>query len=306
MTPKRSILAPRIRAGLKSIAWKAAYPAWLLRESLAREVRAGTADRLTVLIPTYSKARMRSLESELRPILKCRFVDRLIVSNHNPTARLRDFLKLKDPRLTFLDQPRRHGPGFVYQIAASLPGSYFISIDDDVLLHPTQLAKVFECLLAQPGVPHGIAGSRGGVYVQNREAEVDELYLLYAVTREHVHRYSELTRRLLATGEVHEEDVELWSDDIVLSACGKGKPRIHKVGFFLQNETCFSEGVAIHKAVDFEARRRKVSATLQRLLKQEELAATGKPESLRARACGQTGVPHSGCPSGVTDESSPR
>ncbi|MGQ9634641.1 MAG: hypothetical protein ACUVXB_10390 [Bryobacteraceae bacterium] len=45
-----------------------------------------------------------------------------------------------------------------------------------------------------PMTPHGIAGSRGGVYVQNREAEVDELYLPYAVTREHVHRYLELTR----------------------------------------------------------------------------------------------------------------
>ncbi|MGQ9634640.1 MAG: hypothetical protein ACUVXB_10385 [Bryobacteraceae bacterium] len=110
---------------------------------------------------------------------------------------------------------------------------------------------------------------------------------------------------MLATGEVREEDVELWSDDIVLSACRKGKPRIHKVGFFLRNETCFSEGIAIHKAVDFEARRRKARATRQRLLKQEQLAATGKPDSLRPRACGQTGVSQSGFLTSVTEESLP-
>lgn len=214
-------------------------------------------------------------------------------------------MKRKDLRLTLLDQPRRHGPGFVDQIGASLPGSYFISMDDDVLPHSRQRAKVFECLLAQPDVPHGIAVSRGGVYVQNRGAEVDELYLPYAVTREHVPRYLKLTWRLLATGEVRQEDVELWSDDIVLSACGKGKLRIHKVGFFLQNKTCFSERIAIHKAADFEARRRKARATLQRLLKQEQLAATGKPDSLRARTCGQTGVSQSGCLTSVTDEPLP-
>ena len=282
-----------LRARLKSLAWRVAYPAWLVRENLAGEVSAATDDKFTVLIPTYSAKRMRGLASELQPLLKCRFVDQIIVSNHNPAARLRDFLKLEDPRLVILDQPLRHGPGFVYQLAASRPGNYFMSVDDDVLLHSRQFARVFECLRAQPTVPHGIAGCRRGAYVQNQETEVDELYLLYAVTRQHVLRYLELTRLLLATGEVSEEDVELWSDDIVLSACGEGKPRIHKVGFFLQSGTCFSEGIAIHKAVDFQTKRRKVRATLWKLLSEKhESSASRNPSA--GHHCGPLGASHFG------------
>jgi len=93
----------------------------------------------------------------------------------------------------------------------------------------------------------------------------------------------------------------LWSDDIVLSACGEGRPRIHKVGFFLQSRTCFSEGIAIHKAVDFETRRRKVRATLRRLLL-EDKQSSGRPDSSSAHRCEQLGASRSGCSTWIIAE----
>lgn len=85
VTPKRRKLVFRIRAGLKSLAWRAADPAWLARKWLSGQGNTGSDEKLTALLPTYRTIRMRGLAAELQPILKCRFVGRLIVSNHNPS-----------------------------------------------------------------------------------------------------------------------------------------------------------------------------------------------------------------------------
>ena len=221
------------------------------------------------MIPTYNPARMRNLEPLIRSILNCTFVDKLIVSNNNPEVRICERVRVRDPRLTLLDQPTRRGPGYSWVLADGEQGEYFLSIDDDVLLYPEQVARLFEHLVKRPGVPHGLAGVCGSKYVSCQEQEVDNLYVVYAVTRAQVRRYLEYARRIVQAGLASQDDVELWSDDILLSRTGSSRPVIHDTGFLLQALTCYHPQIALHKQQEFEARRQRVADALETVLRAE-------------------------------------
>jgi hypothetical protein len=114
-----------------------------------------------------------------------------------------------------------------------------------------------------------VAGQHGARCIQCREAEVDELYLVYAVTRAHVERYVELVTKIQESGLVPIEVVELWGDDIVLSSTGAGRPRIHNTGFLLQSPTCYDPRVAIHKQPGFHSRREEIKRALEAVCPQQ-------------------------------------
>jgi hypothetical protein len=209
---------------------------------------------------------MRDITPLVRSLLKCTFVEKIIVSNHNPAVSIRDFVRVQDRRLTLLDQSVRHGPGYCWVLAAREDAEYFMRIDDDVLLFPRQVALLFRWLVEQPSAPHGLSGRIGSRYVQCRETEVDGLFSLYAATRAHVDRYLDHTDRMVRAGLLTVEDVELWSEDIVLSSTGSGKPRIHDVGFLLQGLTCWHSRVALHRQPGFREHRLQVENALEALL----------------------------------------
>jgi hypothetical protein len=256
---------------LKSALWAALYWPWVLRSRRAAHISIETPHRLTVLVPTYSPARMRDLDPLIRSILRCAFVEKIIVSNNNPEARIRDYVKVRNQRLALLDQSVRRGPGFTWILASQEDADYFLSLDDDVLLYPEQLALLFRNLRDRPAVPHGLAGTYRSKYVQGREQEVDNLYLLYAATRDHVNRYLENARDIVETGLASDEDIEYWSNDIVLSASGASRPLIHDAGFLLQGRTCYDPAVAIHKQGQFASRRHRVEQALEILSKKTPL-----------------------------------
>jgi hypothetical protein len=201
--------------------------------------------------------------------LKCAFVEKIIVSNHNPAVSIHDFVRVQDRRLALLDQTVRRGPGYSWVLAAREDAEYFMRIDDDVLLFPRQAALLFRWLVEQPSVPHGLSGRIGSRYVQCRETDADGLFSLYAATRAHVNRYLDYAHRMVRAGLLTVEDVEFWGEDIVLSRTGSGKPRIHDVGFLLQGLTCWHSRVALHRQPGFRERRLQVENALEATLSEK-------------------------------------
>ncbi len=251
---------------IKYVLWSVLYWPWVLQSLGGRRVTVDNGRRLTVLIPAYSPARMRDITPLVRSLLKCTFVEKIIVSNHNPAVSIRDFVRVQDRRLTLLDQTVRRGPGYCWMLAAREDAEYFMRIDDDVLLFPRQAALLFRRLVEQPSVPHGLSGRIGSRYVQCRETDVDGLFSLYAATHTHVDRYLDYADRMVTAGLLTVDDVELWGEDIVLSRTGSGKPRLHDAGFLLQGLTCWHSRVALHKQPGFPQRRLQVENALEATL----------------------------------------
>lgn len=247
---------------VKRTAWATTRWLWVLRSYWGGPVSSCCAHRLTVIVPAYNPARMRNLPALVRSLVKCDFVERIIVTNNNPEVRISGQLYIRDRRLVLINQPVRRGPGYSWVLALGEASEYFMSIDDDVLIFPQQVKLLFERLMERPDVPHGLAGQHGAKYLQCRETEVDTLYLIYAATRAHAQRYVEIVTRIGERGILPVEVVELWGDDIILSHTGAGKPLIHDAGFLLQADSCYHRGIAIHKQTDFQTRRKQIEIAL--------------------------------------------
>jgi hypothetical protein len=201
-------------------------------------------EKLTVILLSYR--RIRNMEPLVANLLHTDFVAKVIVSNNNPEYRIGEWIRLRDPRLHLIDQPQRTPAGIRFELARHEPGPYFLSIDDDVLLHPEQVLRLFEHLVADPSVPHGFQGEeynpdhpRLWDVALRGEREVDNLNCLYAFHKDHVIEMERLAGELgidlggLANGE-----------DILVSAGGTGRPRIHDLGEVLICLSSHRAGVA--------------------------------------------------------------
>jgi hypothetical protein len=187
--------------------------------------------RLTVVLLSF--ARPRNIQPIAESVLRCGFVDRLVISNNDPRVRLTDHVRIASPRAAILEQEAPCPPMRRFEIARELPGEYFLALDDDVLLRAPQIDAVFRALVNDPGVPHGIIGQvmdgeeRAGVrsyrLVERRDGTVDVLNRAYFFTAAHRDRFFTL---LAAIGR----QPLRYGDDIVLSFSGERRPRIHDVG----------------------------------------------------------------------------
>ena len=268
--------AATVERALRRLSQRVFLQWWELYGYVAPRVSLPVLERVTVIIPGYSVERARFVETSVRALLRCDFVERVIVSNHNPTTRIRAWVRLTDPRLTLIDHPVRHGPGWRWLVASNFDPEYLICIDDDVLVMPHQVAALFRTLLADPAVPHGRAGAIGNQYYQyptpgDGAMEVDDLYIVYAVTRAHLKRYGDLVAAVTATGHVSSDEIEYLADYLLISRAGHAMPKIHNVGRLMQLPTFDKPGVAVHKEPAFEATRLRVRRTLERLTKACEI-----------------------------------
>jgi hypothetical protein len=246
------------------------YRLWMLYGYVGPRVCLPLRERVTVIIPSYSLERVRFVEPNVRALLRCDFVERVIVSNHNPATRIGAWVRISNPRLTLVDHAVRHGPGWGWLVASQFNPDYLISIDDDLLVLPHQVAALFCKLVAEPRVPHGRAGGLSGQYYQcpatpGHAMEVDELYVVYAVTRAHLRRYRELLTALTTGQYVSNDAIEYRADDIVISRAGDAKPKIHNLGRLVQLPTFDKPGVALHKEPGFEETRLQVRMAIDRL-----------------------------------------
>jgi hypothetical protein len=209
----------------------------------------------TVLITYYNPARMKYIEPQIRNILKCDFVEKLIISNHNPEVRIENLIKSRDKRLVVINQEIKRGCGFRWNVAADFDPEFLIVIDDDVWLFPWQLANLFKHLVKEPEIPHGLAGflaldDNQFEYHDRENISVDFLCEVYAITKDHLCRYRELERMVAELGDISQM-IESAVDFMVISQTGSKKPMIHNTGNIFRSPTFKTPGVAVHQENGF-------------------------------------------------------
>jgi hypothetical protein len=247
----------------------ARYALWTLVPYLGRTWSLGVPDRVTLLLTYCHPRRTRHLAHQVRNLLRCDFVERIVVSSHNPDLRLDSLLTAADDRVMFRQEPVRRGCGHRWRVARTLDAAYVIAVDDDLLLFPWQLAKLYAHLLEDPEVPHGFAGmlrlEDGGLEYHERENRpVDYLSEVYALTRKHLERYEEIERRVKTRPGVGDM-IEQAADFVLIGHAGRGRPRIHRVGRLLRCETFNQAGLALHKEAGFAEQVRQVGQALKDL-----------------------------------------
>jgi hypothetical protein len=184
------------------------------------------------------------------------FVRRVVVSNSNRAVRIQEWIDINDPRLVLIDETEATGPGHRFFLSSQESGSYFLSVDDDIFLTPEQWGRLFERLVKDDSVAHGIKGNlyeprlgSPGFNVCNvfgTEQDVDVLVGAFAFTRDHL-------SRLFSLG--HALGIENISDlrngeDILLSLAGTGRPKIHRVGRIMECASNSLARVALSKTID--------------------------------------------------------
>jgi glycosyltransferase involved in cell wall biosynthesis len=251
-----------IRKGLRQVH----HWVWIANGHFGRNISINTPDKLTVIIPSYNIERVGNITPQVHSILKCDFVENIIVSNHNPQLILEDWVEINDERLKLINQQTHRGCGYGWIVGINTKSEFIIVIDDDLLIFPKQLAFLFMQLIEQPEIPHGLIGSFNSKYYLNHDMEVDNLYEIYAVTQIHLKKYLELVQKITTQGYTSHESIEFWGDDIIISNTGEGKPRIHDAGHLLRCPTATQPGVATYLKDDFQPKRAEVRNALERVL----------------------------------------
>jgi hypothetical protein len=225
---------------------------WKARVRIGRDVELPGRDaRVGVVLLSFN--REANLEPILRAVLRCRFVDRVLLSNNHPDKRARDFISVDDPRVTLIDQPQRERPGVRWRLARDLMPEcpVVLAIDDDVFLYPSQIRALVEAVLDEPDRVHGFAGMDGHTYLDGQDRDVDHIVRVYATTQDHIARYFDLIDRM----PEHGGEVERIGDDMVISLAAPGPPRMHDVGYVLSCKTSTEDGIAVNREDDFTSVR---------------------------------------------------
>ena len=139
-------------------------------------------------------------------------------------------------------------------------------LDDDLLLFPWQIKKLFAALLAEPETPHGFAGmvqSASGslAYFQRTDRRVDYLCEGYAITGKMLKHYIALKDTIQSQPALSER-IEATADFVIISRTGRSNPRIHYTRFLLRCPTFNQAGVAVHREHAFIGDVRAVAQAL--------------------------------------------
>ena len=231
--------------------------------------------KATAILLSYKRQRNRNIEPIVRSLLRCNCIDKIIVSNNNPEVRMQDWVKLSDPRLHLINQDQHRSCGYRWNIAKSEPCEYFLAVDDDMLLYPKQLTKLFARLLDKPQVPHGVIGScydlnkkKNGhfaySYCKYKELRVDVLHCVYAVTKQHVSQYFNYLEKVHMDGLIEVTHTVRFGDDVVMSQTGIGPAVIHDLGKLLHCPSSNVEGVANYLEPDFHSYRDSLFVQLRK------------------------------------------
>ena len=251
---------------LNNIANRILYLVWLCHCYFAKNQSINVQKTTVAILACYHVERMKNIEPLIRSILKCNFIDKVILTNHNPTVFIEDWVKIKDERLKVINQPVRRGPGYCWNLADKEDSQFFILIDDDFLVSPRQIKILFQHLLDEPDIPHGITGHLDGNYYQNKEMEVDKLNQIYAISREHLTRYLELTEKIRVFNQSVYELIEPFAHEVIISKTGINRPKIHRIGLLTRCPTARKPGVAIHRRREFLVGRQQVISALDRVM----------------------------------------
>lgn len=228
-------------------------------------------EKLTVIVLNHK--RPQNVGQIAQYVLRAGFVARLIISNNSQAYPIEQYVRQRDPRLVLLNQDEPSGVGISFELAREYPSRYYLRIDDDIFLHSAQLQWIYWNLRQHPACPHGIFGAAYSpdenpdtvwpyVHRRNTDATVDILNGLFAFTGDHLEAYF----RLCAALGIENQKTFMNGEDIVLSASGSEKSRIHNIGQVWECASEASEGVALHQSRPrFHEERRKILAGLAEL-----------------------------------------
>lgn len=255
---------------LKKTAKQVVYLLWVLFGFIGWKIRIQSPQTLTVLITYYKPARLRHVNHLIRNLLKCEFVEKVVISCHNPDVKIEEHVTVRDPRLVLLNQSVRRACGYRWDVAKEFAPRYLVVIDDDIVLFPWQLKVLFENLVREPKIPHGLSGmihmKNGDLqFRQREEIEVHYLTEIYAVTNEHIQQYFEMVKTFGEQDQKFPDEIEYLGDFVVISQTGPGNPKIHQAGRIFRDDTFNVEGMANHKEEQFSLIVNKVAQAVQKL-----------------------------------------
>jgi len=241
---------------MKRLIRKIRYTIWTLNGFFGKTLSLDIPQKTTILITYFDLSRMNHLKSQIRNLRKCNFIERIIISNHNPEIQIEYEDVVRDERLVIINQKTKRGCGFRWSIAGSFDPEYLIVMDDDIMLYPTQIASLFMHLISEPENPHGFTGMLRN---ENKEIEIyDEKDLVvdficetYAVTRQHLRRYMEIEKHITINKQLSKM-IESSADFIIISQSGLSNPRIHNLGRIIKCPTHNKAGIAVHKEEGFD------------------------------------------------------
>lgn len=243
---------------------------WMHAVTRGPTVRAAAPVTCGVVLLSYQ--RPANIEMIARGFLKCAFVDQVVISNNNPSVRLRDWVAVADPRLVLLDQPAPTRQGIRLRLLAELRAPITVTVDDDRFLFPDQIRKLVEEVHGNPAAPHGFEGEKvqrsdlrspAGDYpfdtgVTGTDTVVDTLTGGYFLTADQARTCLDTTRRLGIA------DLGRFGngEDLVMSRSGRAPARVHDVGPVLQCWTTSDDEIATWRRGDFFAERLRLRAQL--------------------------------------------
>ncbi len=252
--------ALRLRATLHDFE-KAQYNYILSLLRLGGRIQHKGEEKATVIILSYK--RMKNIPRILNSVLLCGFVDRIIVSNNNPSVDLSPYIKYQDPRIKLIQHKVRKGPSYRYDLAQEFDSKFYICIDDDVFPSPWQLLYMFKSLLRTLTSPQGCTGAiyhpnlrsfeqlySRTLFPGNFSRPVDVILHIYYFTRKHLDRYFEILKAIA----VRNEDIHS-SEDVILSFTGAGRPLFVDVGYMPQCPTKSHPDVATWQKEGFKEYR---------------------------------------------------
>lgn len=227
-----------------------------------------------VVVTINSFRRPENIELIAHLALRVPRVREVVVSQNDPEIDLARWVHLDDPRLRIVTSPRRHGPVTRYLRAREAGGRWFLSVDDDLFLHPAQLGRLIAQLEARPDLVHGFYGQcvdrrrrRWRFNLGRSEARVDVINRAYAFTDAHLTRYFELLGEL---GIDDDESLARFSmDDVPLAFATGKRPRVHDLGAHVDCPTEVRRGTAIFLRPGEPDRRLSLFERLERIAPRE-------------------------------------
>jgi hypothetical protein len=243
---------------------------WHLRVRFGKVLEWRRPERATLILLSYK--RLHNMQALVDCTRKVPFFDRIIVANNNVDVRIEDWVRTSDPRVTMWNQAGGGPAGTRYDIAYRTNGEYFLSVDDDIFLSPEQYQLLFEALLAEPQVPHGICGQ---MYFADASQEADLCFCpasayrgpvtvlnrVYAFTKSHMREFFRLLQ------ELGYKDV--WEagpiDDIVVSYSGDARPLSRFVGPVADCPLSNDRRVSVWRQEGFHKRRLAVVRRLEEI-----------------------------------------
>ena len=182
-----------------------------------------------------------------------------------------DWLSVYSPRLTVIEQPIVRPRHIRFELAArEIEYSYFLAIDDDIFLKPSQIESLCASLHKDSSRPYGVIGLqydswRGMLYhnMNTRTARVDVINRVYAFTSAHVIAFHELLREA-GFGPSHALWKESFWDDLFLSFAAK-KPTVVFNGPYIDCPSCDFPGIALSRELGFSQSRLPILLKLRQL-----------------------------------------